>query len=156
MALRNIRFEGDEVLRKKSKEVDEINERIISLIDDMVETMYNADGVGLSAPQVGILKRIAVIDTGERLIELINPVIIEETGEQYEIEGCLSVPGVAGVVKRPENITVEALNKKGEKEVFKGTDLLARAFSHEIDHLDGILFVDKAIRFVEVEKQEGM
>ena len=156
MALRSIRFEGDEVLRKKSKEVEEINERIISLIDDMVETMYDADGVGLAAPQIGVLKRIAVIDNGERLIELINPVIIEKTGEQLEIEGCLSVPGKAGIVKRPENITVEALNRKGQKQVFKGTDLLARALSHEIDHLEGILFIDKTIRFVEVEKREGM
>lgn len=154
MALRNIVKDGDEVLRKVSKEVDVINSKIVTLLDDMAETMYKEDGVGLAAPQIGVLKRIVVIDAGEGLIELINPKIVAAEGEQVEVEGCLSIPGVYGEVKRPAKVTVEALNRKGEKIVLKGEELLARAFCHEIDHLDGILFKDKVIRFLDKSELE--
>ncbi len=140
MAIRNILKEGDETLLKVSRRVDKIDERIIQLLDDMRETMYNADGVGLAAPQVGILRRIAVIDVGEGVLELINPEIISSTGEQEEIEGCLSLPGVSGYTKRPMNVTVTAFDREGREIVITGTGLLARALCHEIDHLDGILF----------------
>jgi len=154
MAIRQIRTEEDEILRKKSKKVDVIDDRIIALIKDMADTMYKANGVGLAAPQIGILKRIVVIDVGEGLIELINPVIKSQSGEQIEIEGCLSIPGVFGEVKRPAEVVVEALNPKGEKITVEGKDLLAVALCHEIDHLDGILFKDKVIRFVDKEEIE--
>lgn len=143
MALRTIRLSTDEVLRKKSKEVKEINERMLTLIDDMAETMYEANGVGLAAPQVGVLRRIVVIDIGEGLYELINPVIIETDGSQTGDEGCLSLPGKTGVVTRPDYCRVEALNRKGEKITVEGRGLMARALCHEIDHLDGILYMDK-------------
>ena len=149
MAIRNIRLDGDEVLRKVSREVDVIDEKVLTLIKDMAETMYKVDGVGLAAPQVGILKRVIVIDVGDGLLELINPKIIEQSGEQIEVEGCLSIPGIMGEVKRPAKVVVEALNPKGEKVVINGEGLLAVALCHEIDHLDGILFKDKVIRFVE-------
>jgi peptide deformylase len=149
MAIRTIRTDGDEVLRKISKEVDDINDKIKTLIKDMADTMYKADGIGLAAPQIGILKRVVVIDVGEGLLELINPRIIEEVGEQMEAEGCLSLPGVFGEVKRPEKVVVEALTLKGEKIVVEGHDLLARALCHEIDHLNGVLFKDKVIRFID-------
>jgi peptide deformylase len=149
MAIRKIRLDGDEVLRKKCKEVEVINDKIITLLKDMAETMYDANGVGLAAPQVGILKRVVVIDIGEGLIELINPVIISQSGEKIEAEGCLSLPNVFGEVKRPERVKVEARNSKGEKITIEGSGLLATALCHEIDHLDGILFKDKVIRFVE-------
>lgn len=146
MALRNItNYKTDDILRKKSKYVDKINKRTLQLIDDMAETMYSADGVGLAAPQVGILKRIIVIDVGSGLIKLINPEITEQEGEQIDIEGCLSVPGVMGEVKRPYRVKVKGINENGEKVQIEATELLARAFCHEIDHLDGILFIDKAI-----------
>lgn len=145
MAIRNIRKYGDELLRKKSRKIEKIDDRILTLLEDMVETMYNAEGVGLAAPQVGILKRAVVIDVGEGLIKLINPEIIETEGNQKDIEGCLSVPGEQGEVERPYKVKVKALNEKGEEIVLEGEDLLARAFCHEIDHLDGILFVDKVI-----------
>lgn len=147
MAIRNIRTEGDEVLRKRSKEVAAIDQKIRDLVDDMIDTMYHAEGVGLAAPQVGILKRIAVIDvyddTGVKV--LINPKIIREEGEQFEVEGCLSVPERAGSVRRPAKVWVEALNENGETYVIEGEELLARALCHEIDHLDGVLFIDKLI-----------
>jgi peptide deformylase len=149
MAIRTIRTDGDEVLRKISKEVDDINDKIKTLIKDMADTMYKADGIGLAAPQIGILKRVVVIDVGEGLLELINPRVIEEAGEQMEAEGCLSLPGVFGEVKRPEKVVVEALTLKGEKIVVEGHDLLARALCHEIDHLNGVLFKDKVIRFID-------
>ncbi|MCC0631580.1 MULTISPECIES: peptide deformylase [unclassified Clostridioides] len=143
MALRQIVQIGEPVLRKKSKKVEKIDAKIIQLLDDMAETMYDADGVGLAAPQVGILKRVVVIDIGEELIELINPEIIETSGEQIDDEGCLSVVGESGEVKRPNYVKVRALNRNGETIELEGEELLARAFCHEIDHLDGILFVDK-------------
>lgn len=145
MALRNIRKYGDEVLRKKSRHVDIINKRTIMLLKDMLETMYNAQGVGLAAPQVGILKRLVVIDVGEGPIFLINPEIIETEGKAIDTEGCLSIPGEEGEVERPERVIVKAMNEKSEEITLEGTGLLARAFCHEIDHLDGILFVDKII-----------
>jgi peptide deformylase len=149
MAIRNIRKIGDELLRKKSKKVDEINERILTLIKDMQETMYAADGVGLAAPQVGILKRIAVIDVGQGPINLINPEILETEGEYLDEEGCLSIPGQQGNVLRPEKVKVKALNEKGEEFVLEGEGLLARALCHEIDHLDGVLFIDKLVEGAE-------
>ena len=144
MAIRNIREMGDPVLNKRCKEVTQITDRTLELIDDMFETMYESEGVGLAAPQVGILKRIVVIDvTGEDPILLINPVIMETSGEQTGNEGCLSVPGKAGVVTRPNYVKVKAYDENLEPFEIEGTELLARAFCHEIDHLDGHLYVEK-------------
>jgi peptide deformylase len=145
MAIRNIRTDNDEILRKKSKKVEEINDRIKILIEDMKETMYGADGVGLAAPQVGILKRIAVVDVGEGPIVIINPEIIETSGCEIDVEGCLSLPGKQGEVERPAMVRVKALNENGEEFIVEGEGLLARALCHEIDHLDGILFTDKLV-----------
>lgn len=144
MAIRNIREIGDPVLYKKCKEVKEISERTKELIHDMFETMYDAEGVGLAAPQVGVLKRIVTIDvTGEDPILLINPVILETSGEQNGNEGCLSVPGKTGVVTRPNYVKVKAYNEEMQPIEMEGTELLARALCHEIDHLEGRLYVDK-------------
>ena len=143
MAIRNIVKKGDEILNKRCKEVKEINSRVIELLDDMKETMYDGNGVGLAAPQVGVLKRIVVMDVGDGPLELINPVIIEAEGEQIEAEGCLSIPGVYGTVKRPQRVVVEYLNRNGEKVQTEGTDLKAICISHELDHLDGILLMKK-------------
>lgn len=143
MALRQIVQIGEPVLRKVSKKVEKIDDKIIQLLEDMADTMYEADGVGLAAPQVGILKRVVVIDIGDGLLELINPEIIETSGEQIDDEGCLSVAGEAGVVKRPYTVKIRAYNREGQLFEMVGEELLARAFCHEIDHLDGILFVDK-------------
>lgn len=156
MALREIRKYDDEILRKKSKEVKEINDRIRTLIDDMAETMYKADGVGLAAPQVGVLRRIIVIDAGSGLIAIVNPEIVMSYGEQVAVEGCLSVPDVAGEVARPKIVTVKGLDRNGEPIEITGEDLLARALSHEIDHLEGILFTDKVIRYVDAEEEDGI
>lgn len=153
MALRQIRTDGDEILRKKAKKVEQITPSIITLLEDMVETMYNADGVGLAAPQVGVLRRVVVIDIGEGVIELINPELIETEGEQIGPEGCLSVPGVTGEVERPLKVKVKALNRKGEEFIIEGEGLLARALCHEIDHLDGIIFTDKVIRYLAEEEE---
>ena len=142
MALRQIVKIGEPVLRKKSKVVKEINDRIIELLDDMADTMYEADGVGLAAPQVGILKRVVVIDIGDGLIELINPEIIETEGEYLDNEGCLSVPGECGDVLRPYRVKVRAQNRFGETVEIEGEELLARAILHENDHLNGVLYVD--------------
>ena len=139
MALRTIRVQGDSVLTKKSRTVDKMTPRIGELITDMLDTMYDAMGVGLAAPQVGILKRIVVIDVGEGPIVLINPEILETSGEQTGDEGCLSVPGMAGQVTRPNYVKVKALDVNMEEQILEGEGLLARAFCHEIDHLDGIL-----------------
>lgn len=149
MAIRAIRKDSDEILRKVSKKVEKIDDRIITLLDDMAETMKAAEGVGLAAPQVGVLRRVVVIDVGEGLIELINPVIVYESGEQLREEGCLSIPGKSGIVKRPQKVIVRAMNRNGETFEIKGEDLLAVAFCHEIDHLNGILFTDKAISIKE-------
>lgn len=144
MALRNIREEGDPILRKTSREVTEINDRITDLLDDLTETMRSVGGVGLAAPQVGVLRRVVVVEVDDRLYELINPVITETEGDQYELEACLSVPGKQGRVHRPAHVKIEALDRNGEKQVYEGDELLARAFCHETDHLDGILYIDKA------------
>ena len=149
MALREIRKKGDEVLYKECKEVKSFDEKLAILLDDMYDTMKAADGVGLAAPQVGILKRCAVIDIGEGKIELVNPVVIKKSGSQIGSEGCLSVPGVYGEVERPQKVTVEAFDRYGKKFTIDGEDLLARAFCHEIEHLSGKLFLDKVIRFEE-------
>ena len=144
MAMRNIREAGEEVLTKVCKEVKEMTPRTEQLIEDMIETMYEANGVGLAAPQVGILKRIVVIDTtGEDLHILINPRIMETSGEQTGYEGCLSVPGKTGIVTRPNYVKVKALNENMEPIELEGTELLARAICHELDHLDGHLYVEK-------------
>lgn len=139
----------NETLRKKSRDVETIDDRILTLLDDMAETMYDANGVGLAAPQVGVLKKVVVIDIGEGLIELINPVIIYKKGEQIDAEGCLSVPGRSATVSRPEKVIVRAKNRKGEEIEITGTGLLARALCHEIDHLSGTLYIDNAIAFLE-------
>lgn len=139
----------NETLRKKSREVEVIDDRILTLLDDMAETMYDANGVGLAAPQVGVLKKVVVIDVGDGLIELINPVITYKKGEQIDAEGCLSVPGRSATVSRPEKVMVRALNRKGEEINIEGTGLLARALCHEIDHLSGTLYIDNAIAFLE-------
>lgn len=142
MAIRKIRVMGDDCLRKKCREVTEMTPRIKELIDDMFDTMYEAYGVGLAAPQVGILKRIVVIDTDDNPIVLINPVILETSGEQTGDEGCLSVPGKAGIVTRPNYVKVKALDINMEEFELEGTELLARAICHECDHLDGVMYVD--------------
>ena len=144
MAKLNIVKEGDDILRKISRPVTEITPRIHTLLDDMVETMRDANGCGLAAVQIGVLRRIVVIETEESgLLELINPEIIAREGEQQDGEGCLSVPGKWGITTRPAKVTVRALNRKGETVEYIGEELLARAFCHEIDHLDGKLFIDK-------------
>ncbi len=141
---------GDPTLRKVCRPVDSITPRVLTLLDDMIDTMRAADGVGLAAPQVGILRRIVVIETpDEGLIELINPKIIAFSGEQESEEGCLSVPGRWGVTRRPMHVTVRAMNRKGETFDITGSGLLAKAFCHEIDHLDGKLYIDCAIRMLD-------
>ena len=142
MALRTIRTIGDPCLNKVCKEVTEINDRTITLIDDMLDTMYEADGVGLAAPQVGVLKRIVVIDVGDGPIVMINPEIIETSGSQTGSEGCLSVPGKAGNVTRPNYVKAKALNEDMEEFIIEGEELLARAICHEVAHLDGHLYVE--------------
>ena len=142
MAIRKIVTMGDEVLRKKSRPVVNFNEKLWQLLDDMKDTMNKAEGVGLAAVQVGVLRRVIVIDVGDGLMELINPEIIETSGEQEGQEGCLSVPGRWGIVKRPNYVKLRAQNRKGQWKLYEGTELKARAFCHEIDHLDGTLYVD--------------
>jgi peptide deformylase len=146
MALRKIRTKEDEVLRKKSKIVSNIDGRTITLIKDMLDTMYEANGVGLAAPQIGILKRIVVIDVGQGPLVLINPEIIKSSGAVEDLEGCLSIPGEQGTVRRPQYVRVKAQRENGESFEIEGEGMLARAFCHEIDHLDGILYTDKLIK----------
>lgn len=142
MALRKIVKIGDNKLRKVCKPVEKFDRRLKILLEDMADTMYDANGVGLAAPQVGILRRVVVIDVGQGLIELINPEIIEKSGEQAGAEGCLSVPGRQGYVVRPNHVTVRAVDRKGKPFEITGEGLLARALCHEIDHLDGVMYVD--------------
>ena len=146
MAIRNIVKDGDPVLRKICRSVISFDEKLATLIDDMLDTMYEANGVGLAAPQVGILRRICVIDVGNGPIELVNPAIISEEGVQIGDEGCLSIPGQSGLVKRPLRVKVKAQDRNGKTFEVSGEGLLARAFCHEIDHLNGILYKDKVIR----------
>ncbi|MBZ9609918.1 peptide deformylase [Clostridium estertheticum] len=149
MALRQIRLSDDEILRKKSRTVEVVNDKIRQLLNDMADTMYNAEnGAGLAAPQVGILKRLVVIDMGRGLVKLVNPKIIKQEGEQEVIEGCLSIPNVWGKLKRPAKVTVQALNENGEKIILTGTGDLAKCFCHEIDHLEGILFTDLITEYI--------
>ena len=164
MALRKIRESGDAALLKKSRPVTEFNERIHTLIDDMRETLLAADGVGLAAPQVGVLRRVVIVmDTNkpaetpeEQIIELINPEIIEQDGEQTGSEGCLSVPGVYGIVKRPQHVKVRAQDRFGKVFEVEGEGLTVRCFCHEIDHLEGQLFTDIAERILSDEELEEM
>ena len=145
MAILNILKEGDETLRKKCRKVEEITPRILRLLDDMHDTLAKAQGVGLAAPQVGILRRIVIVEIDDKKYEMINPEIIETKGTQEEIEGCLSVPDKYGVVKRPAWAKVRAMDRHGKIYEVSGDGLMARCFCHELDHLDGILYIDKAI-----------
>ena len=145
MAIRNILMDGNPRLRKQSRPVEEITPKLLELLDDMAQTMYNARGLGLAAPQVGILRRIVVIDIGDGIIELINPRIVRADGEQRVEEGCLSIPDLHGLLIRPARVVVQATDRRGKKFKIKGEGLLAKALCHEIDHLDGILITDKMI-----------
>ena len=156
MAILNIVKEGDPTLRKVCRPVVEITPRILTLLDDMRETLIEANGAGLAAPQVGILRRIALVDLGEEVVELINPEIIETEGEQEEVEGCLSVPDVWGVTKRPAYVKVRATNRFGEEFTVEGEGLNARCLCHEIDHLDGHLFTDNVLHILTPEEVEEM
>lgn len=159
MAIRIVREDGDEILRKKSREVEEVNDKIREILEDMVETLHSYNGVGLAGPQIGILKRLVVIDLYDEKgpIKLVNPRIIKQKGEQEVEEGCLSFPNQFAKIVRPAEVTIEALDENGKKIKIKGEGLLAQAISHELDHLDGILFVDKIIpgtlEYVKPEKQ---
>ncbi len=158
MAIRNIRVDDDPILRKKSREVTEFNDRLFELLDDMKETMYHSGGVGLAGPQVGVLKRVVVMDVSEdrnEFIELINPEITYEEGEQTGTEGCLSLPGLYGVVTRPNIVKVKAQNRDGKWCLYKGEELKARCFCHEIDHLNGILYKDKLDEGEQLHRNDG-
>ena len=152
MSIRNIRTDNDPILRKKSRIVENFDEKLWVLLDDMKDTMYQAEGVGLAAVQVGVLKRVVIVDVGDGLIELINPEIIEIDGEQFGVEGCLSLPGKSGYTLRPMTVKVKAQNRNGNWCVYKGTELKAKAFCHEIDHLDGTLYIDKLCSQEEIKK----
>lgn len=151
MAIRNIVKLGDDILKKKCREVKKIDDRIICLLDDMIETLKEANGVGLAAPQVGVLKRIAIVDTGDAILELINPEIIYTEGKQTDAEGCLSYPGRYGLVTRPKVVKIKATDRNGAEYEYTGEDLTARAFCHEIDHLDGHFFTEKVTEWVETD-----
>ncbi len=150
MAIRNLRLDEDPILRKKSRPIMDINERIKTLAEDMLETMYQAEGVGLAAPQVGVLRRIITVDVGEGPYVMINPEILEQEGEVVDSEGCLSFPEVTGYVKRPQKIKVKYTDLEGEDHEIEGEDLMARCVCHEVDHLNGIVFVDKLCEPTEV------
>jgi len=154
MALRNIVQEGDPILGKKCRPVTEINARTLELLDDMTETLRNSGGIGLAAPQVGILRRIVVIELDDQHMELINPEITETEGDQFELEACLSVPDLMGKVHRPYRVKVRAQDRNGEWQEYEGTELLARAFCHELDHLDGILYTSKAEELYDHDPEE--
>ena len=154
MAIRNILKEGDETLLKVCRPVEKFDARLAELLGDMAETMHSADGVGLAAPQVGILRRVVVIDVGDGVIELVNPVILEKKGEQECVEGCLSSPGQYGITKRPAKVKVRAQDRKGKFFEIEGEALLATACCHELDHLDGILFKTHVIRMLDPEELE--
>lgn len=151
MALRNVVKVGDPILNKKSRVVEKFDSRLGELIDDMKETMYANNGVGLAAVQVGMLKRVVVIDVGDGVMELVNPEITSSEGEQRESEGCLSLPGQYGITCRPQKVTVKAQDRNGKWHVYTGEDLKARAFCHELDHLDGILFTSKIVEDTDKE-----
>ena len=152
MAVYQVVTTPDPVLRAKAKPVTKINEGVFRVLDNMKDTLYAENGVGLAAPQIGISKRLVVIDTGDNYMELINPEIIEKEGSEIDSEGCLSVPGLIGQVARAEEVRVKALNRRGEEIEISGEGLLARAFQHEIDHLEGVLFIDKAVKISPIKK----
>ena len=154
MALRKIVQQGDPILAKKCRPVAEINDHIKDILDDMIETLMDSGGIGLAAPQIGILRRMVVIELDGVLYELINPEFVETSGDQFEIEACLSVPELMGRVHRPAYVKVRALNREGDLKEYEGTDLLARAFCHEIDHLDGVLYVSKAEELYDQDPEE--
>lgn len=153
MAIREILKEGDEFLLKKCRPVEKFDEKLHILLDDMIETLHDADGAGLAAPQIGVLRRVCIVDIGDEdgVIELINPVIVQSSGHQRTGEGCLSCPGKYGITDRPKKVTVRAFDRNGKPFEISGEDLKAKAFCHEIDHLDGILFLTKVIEFYEPE-----
>ena len=154
MAIRQIRYEGDDILRKKCKRVEEVNDHIRMLLDDMLDTLHNTkDGAAIAAPQVGILQRLVVIDMGNGVIKLINPEIIEERGIQECVEGCLSIPNKYGNTIRPKKVTIKALNENGEEIILTGRGEMAKCFCHEIDHLDGILFIDKVTKWLKMNNK---
>ncbi len=152
MAIRNILKVGDPILTKKCRTVEKIDDRILTLLDDMADTLYESGGVGLAAPQVGVLRRVVVIDTGDSLLELINPEIISSEGEQTDAEGCLSYPGKYGYVTRPNKVTLRAMDRNGDIKEYTGEGLLARAFCHETDHLEGKMFMELVTEWVEDEE----
>ena len=154
MAIRNIVKYGDDVLEKKCRAVEKIDDRIITLLDDMKETLIESNGVGLAAPQVGVLKRIALVDTGEEILELINPEIISSSGEQTDYEGCLSYPGKFGEVTRPMVVTIKFQNRNNDVITYTGEGLVARAFCHETEHLDGHMFMEKVSRWADDDEFE--
>lgn len=155
MALRQVRLQNEDILRKKCREVKNFDARLAQLLDDMAETMHSYNGVGLAAPQVGILKRVIVVDIGEGLVELVNPVILDSKGSVTDNEGCISVPGLAGKVTRPKWVKVSGFTRDGEQMIIEAEDLMARCLCHEIDHLDGILYTDKVEGdLFEVEEDE--
>lgn len=154
MGIRNIVKVGDDILRKKSRKVEKFDARLAQLLDDMKDTLYKSEGVGLAAVQVGVLRRVVVVDCGDGYIELVNPEITKTEGEQCEVEGCLSVPGRNGITRRPMKVTVKAQDRNGNLCVYQGEGLKARCFCHELDHLDGILFTDNMIEEVSIECQE--
>lgn len=156
MGIRNIRVQGDPILKLKSRKVEKFDQRLWTLMDDMRDTMYDADGCGLAAVQVGVLKRVVVIDTGEGLLELVNPEIVETKGEQCNVEGCLSLPGESGITLRPQWVRVRAQNRMGAVCEYTGEALLARAFCHEIDHLDGHVFTERLAPEDAIERIKAM
>ena len=154
MALRQLRYEGDEILRKKCKKVEEVDDHIRMILDDMLDTLHNTeDGAAIAAPQIGILKRLVVIDMGTGIIKLVNPEIIEEKGIQECVEGCLSIPNKYGNTIRPNKVTIKALNENGEEIILTGRGEMAKCFCHEIDHLDGILFIDKVTKWLKMNNK---
>ena len=155
MALRRIVLQGEDCLTKVCRPVTDFDNRLHILLNDMADTLLDSGGVGLAAPQVGILRRVVIVDTGEGILELINPELIETSGEQDGAEGCLSFPGEFGMVKRPMNVTVRAQDRNGKTFEISGTELLARAFCHEIDHLNGVCFVTRASRMLEPDELES-
>lgn len=156
MAIRQIVKEGDSVLTKKCREVTKFDDRLAQLIDDMIETLHLANGVGLAAPQVGVLRRVVIVDVGDGPIELVNPKIIAYSGEQESYEGCLSCPGEWGITRRPDYVKVKAQDRHGNEFTTEGKELLAKAFCHELDHLEGILYKQKAIRMLTPKEIEEL
>lgn len=154
MAIRNIVTSEDPILRKTSRKVEKFDDRLFTLLDDMKDTLRKAEGAGLAAVQVGILRRVVLVDVGDGLLELINPEIVETRGEIEDTEGCLSVPGEWGLVKRPEYVKIKAQDRRGVWHRYEGTDLKARCFCHEIDHLDGIIYTDKVIKKLTPEEAQ--